>query len=230
VFSDDAASWPRRPLSWTDAVRIQPWRHPETTIWADLADSEDVPGLLAILALTEPSVLRSLGDLDRVSGAELMRGPGAGWAMPAFTWGGAGRFNPPGTACFYAARERPTAIAETVHHQERFLRATAEPPIELRMRVLHATLATALALDLVGHLPPAGVLDPEDYTRSHVFGAAARIAGADAITYPSVRAEGQCAAVFQPRVIQRCASTAPLTYLWDGRRISAVEERTLVDW
>jgi hypothetical protein len=133
--------------------------------------------------------------------------------------------------CFYAGAEIETAIAETVHHQNRILRAAGAPAQEIRLRVLRADVDTVAAVHLTHDDAPDGVLHPDDYTVSQAFGVAARQAGAEAIAYDSVRRRGgRAVAVFEPSAITRCTSGELLAYLWDGTRIATVEQRTPLDW
>ena len=222
---------PRTRITWDDAVRIQPWRHAEAEIWAELADEDDLPGLLTILRMTEPEMFGQLGAVERLDGLEWMRGEGAGWAMPAFTWGGPGRFNDASFGCFYAARELETAVAETVHHQEEFLRSTEEPSLELRMRVLRADLRVDSVVRLGDAPDPPELYHPDDYATSRAFGAAVRAAGLPGIAYRSVRREGgRCVALYQPSGVVRCVPAEALAYLWDGERIRTVETRSPLAW
>lgn len=104
--------------------------------WERLVEVPDVLAAVALLRYTEPDEYQALGRVQRLEGIALNRGEGAGWVIPAYTWSGSGRFNSDAFGCFYTARDLETAVAETVHHQERFLRATDQPPLEMRMRVL----------------------------------------------------------------------------------------------
>lgn len=227
----DLDRYPRTQIAWVDAARIQPWRHPEAEIWAELAGEDDLPGLLAVLQMTEPEMFSLMGAVERLDGLDWMRGEGAGWVMPAFTWGGPGRFNDASFGCFYAARELETAVAETVHHQERFLRSTNEPSVEVRMRVLHADLRSNPMVRLGETPDPPELYHPDDYRTPQTFGATVRAAGLPGIAYQSVRRRGGlCAALYQPTTVERCVSGEALAYLWDGARIHSVETRTSLDW
>jgi hypothetical protein len=227
----DLQAYERTGVTWQDAVRIQPWRYPEITIWSDLVDEDDLPGLLSLLQMTEPEVYRSLGALDRLTALDRTDGEGIGWVMPAFTFGGPGRFNDESFGCFYAARELETAVAETVFHQEQLLRATREPPIEMRMRVLHAALRADPCLQLGESPSPPALYHPTDYSVSQLFGATVRQAALRGIAFHSVRrAGGHCAALFHPADVTRCESVESLAYLWNGSAIESVEERSPIDW
>ena len=226
----DLGSHLRTALSWTDAARIQPWRFAEAEIWDELAGEDDLPGVLAILRMTEPDVYGLLGVLERLEGVPWMRGEGAGWVMPAFTWGGPGRFSDGSFGCFYVARELETAVAETVHHQERFLRATAQAEVEVRMRVLRADVRADDVVALAAEPRPPALNDSEDHEASRAFGASVRAAGIQGISYHSRRREGgRCAALYNPECVLRCVSAEALAYLWDGVRVR-VEIRSPLDW
>lgn len=227
----DLDAYERTGIRWPDAVRIQPWRYSEVALWRDLADEDDLPGLLSLLQMTEPDAYLSLGALDRLTGLDWLLGEGAGWVMPAFTFGGPGRFNDESFACIYAARDRETAIAETVYHQEQLLRATREPPVEMRMRLLRADLRANPCLRLREAPDPPELYHPADYSISQAFGAEVRRSGLRGIAFRSVRRrKGQCAALFHPADVVRCESVESLAYLWNGERIESVEARTPIDW
>lgn len=220
----------RTPVAWRDAARIQPWRHPEVRIWSRLADVPDVSAALSLLRLTEPDLYLGLGRVERLDPGTLMRGEGAGWVMPAYAWGGPGRFNSEGFGCFYAAREIETAIAESVHRQERFLHDTKQSPLELRMRVLRAEIDSPETVSLMEVPRTDPRYDPEDHTASRAFGAQVRAAGLDGILYASVRRPPfPCVALYRPSALVSCTSSEALAYLWDGNRIHA-EHRAPIDW
>lgn len=227
----DLEAYGRAPVAWDGAVRIQPWRHAEHALWSQLVSGDDLPGILALLQLTEPEMLRGLGELSRLDGLDWMRGEGAGWVLPAFTWGGPARFNDATFGCFYAAGELETAIAETVYHQERFLRSTEEPALELHVRVLRAELDAASVVHLEDDPDPPALYDPEDYGVSQAFGAVVRASRERGIAYRSVRREGgRCVVLFHPADVVRCVSAEALAYLWDGSSIHRVERREPVEW
>jgi RES domain-containing protein len=227
----DLDRYPRTQIDWVDAARIQPWRCPEAEIWTEFASEDDLPGLLAVLQMTEPEMFSLMGAVERLDGLDWMRGEGAGWVMPAFTWGGPGRFNDASFGCFYAARELETAVAETVHHQERFLRSTSEPSVEVRMRVLRADLRSGHLVELGESPDPPELYHPDNYSTSQAFGATVRAAGVPGIVYQSARRRGGlCAAIYQPAVVERCVSAEALAYLWDGVRIHRVETRSPLEW
>lgn len=219
---------PRRRVRWQAAVRIIPSRYPTVDLFERVAGPEDFDALYALESRTNPRLRDQVGDITLVPPEERVHGPGSTYVMAAFTHlnpEGA-RFNDPTFGAWYAARERATAVAETVYHRERFLARTAEPGIELEMRVLEAKL-DARFHDLRGDteaLP--GVYDPAGYAVSQRLGRRLRDAASWGVVYDSVRrVGGQCVGVFRPRAVSRCRQAEHLVYVWDGARIAEVYEK-----
>lgn len=227
----DLEARPRIPVHWTGAAHIQPWRLPEREIWTRLGrPHEDLTAILALLYATEPQALEALGRVERLEGLDLMQGEGAGWAMPVFTSGGAGRFNTDAFGCFYVARELETAVAETVYHQERFLRDAGSSSSEVPMRVLRADIAAEAVLDLFDVDPSDPVYDAEHHGASRALGTWAHRSRLDGIHYRSVRRPPHpCLALYVPSRIVRCVSAERLAYRWDGESMH-VEKRISLEW
>jgi len=71
---------------------------------------------------------------------------------------------------------------------------------------------------------------PSSYAVSQETARNLRNAGSDGIVYESVRdSGGECAAVFRPRLLSNCRQERHLCYVWDGRAISTVYEKRLLD-
>lgn len=219
---------PLREVVWKPCFRIIPSRYPPIDLFERIAPPEDWDALIELESLTNDRLRDEIGAISLVPPEERVVGPGAGYVMAAFTHLSTegGRFNDGTYGAYYAARERDTAIAETIWRRERFLARTAEPPMHLDMRLLEADLAGELH-DLRGlrtSLP--AVYDPDDYRASQALARELRGRGSSGIAYESVRAPGgECAAVFRPRLITRCRETRHLTYVWDGQRIVQVYEK-----
>ncbi|HET8655990.1 MAG TPA: RES family NAD+ phosphorylase [Longimicrobiaceae bacterium] len=193
-------------------------------------EEEDLPGALALLKRVDPAMYADLGSLDRLAHLEPMHGAGAGWVMPAYTWGGPGRFNGTTFSAFYAAETIETAIAETVYHQARALRDERADPIDIRMRALRADIHASDFVDLTGVPASDPLYHPTDYTASQAFGAEARAAGRNGILFASVRRPRHpCMAVLQPSQVRRCEDAGTYVYRWDGAQIT-VEQRTRITW
>ncbi len=214
---------------WRASVRIIPSRFPPIDLFERVADPADLEAVYAVEALTNPRLRESVGALQAVPAEDRVSGPGAGFIMAPFTHltPEGGRFSTGHFGAYYAAHTRATAIAETVYHRERFLRATAQPAIELTMRVLLATVRGAL-LDLRGARETAAALyHATDYAASQAFAVTQRARGAAGVVYESVRdPSGECVAVWRPRLVTSCRQSAHLGYVWDGTRITAVYEKS----
>ena len=188
--------------------------------------------LIAAEQLTNPRVRDEIGDIRLVPLHERVSGPGASYVMAAFT-----HLNPRGSrfsdgsyGVYYAASTLATAIAETVHHFERFARDSRDPPRTEAMRALvgevHADVEDVAALPA-----RAALLDPDDYAASQAYGRKLRQAGADGLVYPSVRRPGgECLGAFRPTVVGIPRQERHLQYRWDGERVSRVFDHARDAW
>jgi hypothetical protein len=213
-------------IAWRPAFRIVPSRFPTIDIFERFDDPADWDALIELEILTNPRVREEVGALELVPRDERVGGPGSTAIMAAFT-----HLNPEGTrfsngtyGVFYAARDRATAIDETVYHRERFLRNTAMRPLDLDMRV-YAVDVDGTFHDLRALDDPA-LYDPLAYGAAQAFAGRLREEGSNGIVYRSVRrAGGECIAAFRPKLLSRCRTDRHLTYRWDGTRISVVYEK-----
>ena len=215
-------------VAWKPCWRIIPSRFPPIQLFERVADPDDLEAVFELESLTNPRLRDEAGDIRLVAPEERISGPGTSIIMAAFT-----HLNPDGSrfsdgsyGVFYAARELDTAIAETKHHRERFMRATAQPRMELDMRVyrvdldgdLHDLRGRMAALPLVYH--------DDDYAAGQHLARTLRQQGANGIAYDSVRhGGGECAAVFRPRLLSNSRQERHLCYVWDGRTIGSVYEK-----
>lgn len=219
---------PVTDVRWHPCYRVVPSRFPPIQLFERVADPADLDAVFAVEALTDDSARAAVGDLSRVPPAERVTGAGAGYVMAPFTHVAppGGRFTDGTFGAYYAARTLETAVAETSYHRARFLAATREPPTELDMRVLVATLEAPLHdLRGLGAAYPS-LYRPDDYSVSQGFGRALRAAGAWGVVFDSVRHPGgECAAVLRPRAVSGCRQGLHLAYVWDGTRIALVYEK-----
>lgn len=227
----DPDSVPLAHILWPACYRIIPSRFPPIQLFERVADSEDLDAILAIEELTNDRIRDEVGTLNLVVPEDRVTGAGAGYIMAAFTHVSpiGGRFTDGSYGAYYTAKDLQTAIDETVHHRERFLRATSEGPIELDMRVLRARLDADLH-DLRGRGPDQpDIYHPDDYSASQALAGKLRARGSWGIVYDSVRrAGGTCAAVLRPRALSRCQQAQHLEYVWDGSRITTVCEKKIL--
>ncbi len=219
---------PLATVEWRPSYRIVPSRFPPIDLFERVADPADLDAVYYVQALTNPRLREQAGELQLVAPEDRISGPGTSAIMAAFTHRNpnGSRFSDGSYGVYYASLGLDTAIYETRYHQERYLRDSAEAPIELDMRVYCADLRGELH-DLRPLDPArAPVYDPNDYSAGQRLGARLRELASWGVVYHSVRhAGGQCAAVFRPPVLSPCRQSMHLTYIWDGARISDVYEK-----
>lgn len=215
---------PRRRVRWARTVRIIRSLHPPIDLFEDIADPADWEALASAEAKFNPRLRDSIGDIARVPVARRVTGPGASWVMAPFVHCSRlrpGRFSDGSFGLYYAGDRTEVAIAETVHHHARFMRATREPP---GWTAQFRALIGAIDAELDDASGRADLLHPEDYGPSQAFGAARRAAGSSGITWPSVRyPEGHCIALFWPDVIPIPTQGAHYAYHWNGQAVDFVK-------
>jgi RES domain len=215
---------PVHRVRWPAAHRIVPSRYPPVQLFERLSDDPaDWEALAEIESLTNPRIRDEIGEIRLVPADERVSGPGASWVMAPFTHVNprGSRFSDGSYGVYYAARELPTAIAETVFHMGRFYAATRDPPHAEDMRVLTGRIGTNFH-DIRGDDPSwAPLLDPDSYVASRAFGRRLRADDSNGVVYPSVRrAGGQCVGAFRPKAVGLPIQGRHLQYQWDGSRIS----------
>jgi hypothetical protein len=214
-------------FAWHPAYRIVPTRHPSVYLFDRVADPADFDALYALEAMTNDRVREETGRIEIVPKEDRVLGPGSGPIMAAFTHVNpqGSRFSDGSFGVFYAASKRETAIAETKHHHGRFLRATAEGPMHLPMRLYRVEIDAQLH-DLRRH-KDAAVFDPDSYSASQALGVRLMKAGSNGVGFRSVRDPGgECVGLFKPRGAASCLHHAHLLYAWDGARFTDVYEKT----
>ena len=223
---------PVTSVRWQPCYRIIPSRFPPIAIFEAVADPADLEAVFAIEAMTNDRLREEVGELALVPVEDRVSGPGTSPIMAAFT-----HLNPVGDrftdgiyGVFYAGASLETAIAETRYHRTRFMAATDEPAQDLDMRVYAVDLAADLH-DIRGmRAGHPGFYHTSSYGQSQDLARALRGAGSNGIVYESVRHDGgQCAAVFRPRLLSNCRQERHLSYVWDGRAITSVYEKRLLD-
>lgn len=219
-------------VRWQPCFRVISSRFPPIHLFERVASAQDWEALYWLESLTNPRLRDEVGEIELVPPEDRVFGPNASVIMAPFT-----HLNPDGSrfaddtfGAFYAAASLDTSIAETRYHREAFLRATHERPTEVDMRTYLCDVAANFH-DIRGkreQIPD--IYDPDSYAASQRFARAMRLAGSNGIVYDSVRhADGQCVAVYRPRLVQNCRQGAHLRYVWDGERISRVYALRLME-
>ena len=219
-------------VDWRPCLRIVPSRFPPIQLFERVTEPADLEAIFELESMTNPRLRDEAGDIRLVPEHERISGPGTSVIMAAFT-----HLNPQGSrfsdgtyGVFYAARDLPTAIAETKHHRELFMRATKQPRMELDMRVYLVDLAGNLH-DLRGRKRTHRLVCHEAiYTHGQHLAGTLRAGGSSGIVYDSVRkAGGECAAVFRPRLLSNCRQERHLCYVWDGARVATIYEKSVLE-
>ena len=220
----DPSTVPAARVAWAGARRIIRSRFPPIDLFDDIADPEDWPALLSAEQKSNPRLMESLGALDLIPRERWASGPGASYLMAPFTQVSPdrpSRFSDGRHGVLYAARHFETALMETIHHHQRFMAATREPPgWTSQFRELAIDVRAALHDLRKGKSAHDAALDPEDYRSGQALGAALRSGGSNGVVYPSVRHRGgQCAALFYPDLARNVVQGRHLDYHWNGERV-----------
>jgi hypothetical protein len=219
---------PVSAITWRPCYRIIASRFPPISLFENVAGPEDLDAIFIVEAMTNDRLREEAGDLGLVPPEDRISGPGTSAIMAAFTHLNpiGDRFTDGSYGVFYAGNTIETAVAETKYHRARFMAATDEPAQELDMRVY--------AVDLEGKLHDiramrdgrAELYHPTNYGASQAFATELRAAGSDGIVYQSVRFDnGECVAIFRPRLLSNCRQERHLCYVWDGQAIATVYEK-----
>jgi hypothetical protein len=219
----DPAHLPTHATVWKPSYRLIASRYPTVSLYDAIADPADLDVVFAIEALTNPRIRNELGQLQLVPRDERLSGAGSTPIMAAFT-----HLNPDGSrfsdgsyGVYYAAHDLDTVVAEVSHHRAVFLSRTAEPAIDIDLRLITAPLDAPLH-DLRGLRRSApAIYDPADYAAGQALGRRLREAGSWGVLYHSVRRRGGlCAGLFRPKALKPVREAAHIALHWDGARIT----------
>lgn len=182
--------------------------------------------------MTNDRLRDQAGDLTLVPTEDRVSGPGSSAIMAAFTHlnPAGSRFSDGSFGVFYAASTLACAVAETSHHRARFMAFTQEPAQELDMRVYTVDLNAELHDVRTARETHSALYDPNNYAAGQALARNLRDGGSDGIAYRSVRdQDGECAAVFRPRLLTNSRQERHLCYVWDGRAIITIYEKMAFD-
>ncbi|MCV3209343.1 RES family NAD+ phosphorylase [Mesorhizobium sp. YC-39] len=215
----------RRHVHWQQTFRIIRSIYPPIDLFEDIADPRDWEALAAVEEKTNPRIRLEIGDLGKVPAARRVSGPGASLVMAPFVHCSTlrpGRFSDGSYGIYYAGDSEEVALAETIHHHQKFMLATKEEPgWTADFRVLIGSVDRNL--DDVDAVP--GVLDPDDYSASQAEGRGLRAAGSDGLTWASVRISGgRCIGIFWPDVITIPIQGRHYSYHWNGAGVDFVRQ------
>jgi hypothetical protein len=215
-------------VRWNKLYRIIPSKFPPINFFERVVAPEQMEAAWYLEGLTNDRLRDETGDIALVPKAQRVSGPGASIVMAAFTHiGYSSRFSDGGFGVYYAARSLETAVRETAYHRARFLAATNEGPGEIDMRAYVGKIDHQLRDIRAPRF--ASLHHPDSYAKSQVFGQTRRAKGDSGLVYNSVRhAGGECIAAFVPTAVSIPVAGSALAYVWDGKRIARVYEKSQV--
>jgi hypothetical protein len=218
----------RLRISWPRAVRIIRSVFPPIDLFEDIADPADWGAILSAEQKTNPRLAETIGELDRVPPGRREGGPGASYLMAPFTHVSADRKSRFGDGTFgvvYVGDSVDVALAETIHHHERFMAATGEPE-GWTSQFREIVLDVDGALDSLDPETDAALLAPDTYAAGQAVAARLRREGSDGIHYPSVRQlGGRCVALFYPDCATGAVQGRHLAYHWNGQRVDLIRDQ-----
>jgi hypothetical protein len=206
-------------VKWETSYRIIRTIYPPVDLFEDIAAPQDWEVLVAAEEKFNPRIRDTVGNLALVPAARRVAGPTASLVMGAFTHVSKdrpSRFSDGAYGVWYCGDRFEVALAETIYHFERFMRATWEPAGDADFRELCAGVNGNFVA------APQDCLAPDDWRPGQNFGRRQRADGADGVVYPSVRyPAGKAAGVFWPDCIALPILQArQFRYHWNGARIT----------
>lgn len=204
---------------WTRIVRVNTDHAPLTEMFSNPEDRDAAREVAAIAddILVSPTRFSpSPQPPPRQSGAAVRMAPFAAFGQPS-------RFSDGSYGMLYAGLDRETAIAETVFHSARHLRATDEAPVEFDMQSYVGVVNKPME-DLHGpafeHLHQPSL---ETWPSCQAYGRERRCAGAWGFSYPSARRQaGECIGVFRPSAVSIPTRDTLYRYSWNGASVHRV--------
>jgi hypothetical protein len=212
-------------VQWPKTYRIIRSIYPPINLFEDIADPRDWELLVAVEEKTNPRIRFEVGDLGKVPAHRRVAGAGASFVMAPFvhcSTARPGRFTDGSYGIYYAGEGEDVALAETIHHHQKFMQSTAQSPgWTSDFRVLVGSIDQVL--DDVNAVPNAR--HPNDYTASQIEGRGLRAAGSNGIVWNSVRMTDQrCIGVFWPDLIPIPIQGRHYCYHWNGARVDFVRQ------
>lgn len=210
-------------LNWSSSFRVVATKYPMVSVYDRITNARNFQAVLEVEALTNPRIREEAGDYRKVRPEDAVTGPGSTPIMASFAYSGPSRFTDGTYGVYYAAHDEETAISESRHSTEQFLRATNEPSIDVDKRMYAASIGGRYD-DLREKTMRSKLYDPGSYAYSQAYARGVYEENeADGIVYNSVRRSGgECICAFRPRLVKNCRVHKYLQFRWNGERIIAV--------
>lgn len=213
-------------IDWLSQYRIIPSRFPSINFFEKLVDPDQMEAAFYLENMTNDRLREETGDIALVKPEDRVCGKGSSIVMAAFTHiGKMSRFSEGHFGIYYASRDLKTAVKETIYHREIFLSYTEEGPQQIDMRVYVGKVLKPLH-DIRNEIYEP-IHHPKDYKNAQQFCAFLKARDSFGLVYNSVRDKGgQCIAALRPSAISIPIPSKHLVYVWDGKRINTVFEKS----
>ncbi len=224
---------PRLPDIEVAGYRLVNSKFPPIALFDDVADADEFELLYQLQARTNPRLLNEAGRIEQLPRHEIPFGiAGCSYAVAPFTHinPAGSRFSAGSYGVLYLADTMPTALAEVRHHQQNYWQGISGLAFErIVLRGLSCQFIQHNMAD-ISHLPEQHpVYAADDYSASRMLGCKTRASGLPGLKYRSVRSSGQqCWALFTPSPVQSIVQSSHYEMIWDGRRISSVNQISLL--
>jgi hypothetical protein len=210
--------------AWDNVHRIIPSHFPPINLFESILDPEEYDIAFVLESMTNDRLRDEVGDLQLVPVEVRLSGPGSTPVMASFTHTGyPSRFTDGLYGVYYGSKTLRTAITETVHHREFFLRDTHTPDAEFTMRVYLNKIA--LPLHDIRSAKYNDLHQADDYTTSQTFAKKLiKMTQSNGLLYRSVRDPGgECIAAFKPITVTATIQGQHLRYVWCGQKQRIVD-------
>ncbi len=213
-------------IEWPQAHRFIRVPTACVSIFDDIASPEDWTRLAFAERKTDPRLSESVGNIDLVAEAHRVEDE-TGVLMSPFThisYDLPSRFSTGRYGVLYAANSMEAALLQTVHHQERFLKATGEAAGWISS-CQEITLSVSADLHDLRDPDFSAWLDSENYAGAQGVAEPLHASGAHGIVYPSTRwPGGECVALFYPDLAANPRLGRFYDLHWNGAAIDYVRE------
>ena len=200
--------------------RVIGTRTPSADLFGGVTDYSEWEDVAEIEAIWNERNRPLLGHLATVPREHRAYGQGSSYLMAPFAYWTPGRFGDGSFGVLYAGLEEQTAITEVAWHRARFMRESRLPRQTTDHQLLGMTFEGTVE-DLRGSTLP-GLYAPDSWLKGQTQGAQARMEGADAVAYASVRRlGGGCLAGLRPNAFRHCRFLRNIQFFWDGDNLHA---------
>ncbi|MDX1921080.1 MAG: RES family NAD+ phosphorylase [Candidatus Caenarcaniphilales bacterium] len=212
-------------VKWKQSWRIISTRYPPINIYESVADQNELEAIKIVESFTSPRINDLIHKIEVLPEEERIYGiQGADIIMASYCYSSDGRFSKENDLkAIYVAKKVETAIEETKYHTaKRFLNARIQEAEE-DVRILSLTLDGELADIRNLQSKHSDLYNPDSYIASQAYAEYLRKLNYDGILYSSVRdIEGECAAVFRPKLFKNCTTAGFLKYIYKNGKIESV--------